>query len=123
MIFNVDAFLMCVCRGTVFLGLFFFMFSCGFRGIKRFALLLSMGLMAVLGDFILYKLTGTMAAIVIYAVVFFGILGAFGNLLLVFPRVTSGNDEAKIQVALAWAFSVLCIVLMVFSVSSGLVNI
>lgn len=78
--------------------------------------------MAVLGSFISYKLTETIAAIIIYAVGFFGISGALGGLLLVFHNVASGNDEAKIQTVLVWVFSVLCIGLMVFSVSFGLNN-
>lgn len=122
MVFNIDTFLLCVCCGTMFLGLFLFIFSCSFQGIKRLALLLSMGLMAVLGGFIYYKITETIAAIIIYAVGFFGILSVFGGLFLIFRNVTSGNDEAKTQTVLVCVFYALCMGLMVFSVSFGLNN-
>lgn len=122
MVFNIDAFLTCVCCGTIFLGLFFFISSCRYQGIKQLALLLVVGLLAALGGFIFYKLEETVAAVIIYVISFSGILGVFGGLFLMLNGVALDSDETKIPTVLVWIFYVLCIGLMVFSVSFGLNN-
>lgn len=122
MVFNIDAFLTCVCCGTIFLGLFFFVSSCRYRGIKQLALLLVVGILAALGCFISYQLKETVAIVINYAIVFSGILGILGGQFLMLNGAVLDSDETIIPTLLIWVFNGLCIGLIIFSVSFGLNN-
>ena len=63
-----------------------------------------------------------MTTVINYIIIFSGILGVFGGLFLIPSGAVLGSDNTKISTVLVWVFYVLCMGLIIFSVSFGLNN-